>query len=122
MRRPHLGGSAPAPSQDKISGGCGAWGLEKVLVPLVPSHFRRFDSDNGWAQRDPEFVDDVNSQIERAGLDQEAITPLTLEVKLDKLVRIPLLIAGSESRLIEALQEIFRYLDALRRRLHELSQ
>jgi len=97
-------------------------GLTKVLTPLIPSHPQRYNSVNGWAQRDPEYVDFVNSEMEQAGLDRDAITARTLEVKLEEFEKIERLIAGAESRRNKALQELSRYRDALARRLTDISQ
>ena len=74
-----------------------------------------------WAKREPSAVSYVETLLEQAGLDQEAIAAETLLLKLVIIERIERMITERENRRNTMLREIDRHRDGVAQRLRDMA-
>lgn len=93
-------------------------GLVRLLTRLVDG-YKRNDLVDRWAAREPAAVREVKALLERAGLNEAAITGQTLATKIETIERVDRLIAQSEARRNAVLREVERRREMVARRLRE---
>jgi hypothetical protein len=113
-----LVGAASSPSEGQSAGCKNARSITAVMRPIIGGDNAR-NLAGGWALRDPEYVERLQTELRESELTMDAVMAQALQIALNDIERIDGMIMKAEARRNAALREIERHraalADALRR-------